>query len=85
MIVYIVHTVLKGETLSKIAKRYNTTIEALQKANSIKNVNLIQIGQKLNIPNVSKDYEAIGKQFQRALNDVRNLPNVKKLEELIGE
>lgn len=82
---YIVHTVLKGETLSKIAKRYNTTIEALQKANSIKNVNLIQIGQKLNIPNVSKDYEAIGKQFQRALNDVRNLPNVKKLEELIGE
>lgn len=44
------HTVKKGETLSQIAVRYGTTIQALVNANGIKNANVISVGQKLKIP-----------------------------------
>lgn len=83
-----VHTVAKGETLSEIAKKYNTTVTALQYTNSIKNPNKIYIGQNLTIPRsetVSKGYEEIGKQFQKALKDIRTLPNVQKLCEMLEE
>ena len=43
----VTHTVVRGDTLSAIAKKYNTTIDALAKLNNIKNVNLIYVGQKL--------------------------------------
>lgn len=43
------HYVKKGETLSKIAKQYNTTVSELVKLNNIKNKNLIKIGQILKI------------------------------------
>ena len=42
-----VYIVTKGDTLGKIAKRYNTTVEKLAKANDIKNINLIYVGQRL--------------------------------------
>ena len=41
------YTVRKGDTLSGIAKTYNTTVSYLAKLNNIKNVNLIYVGQKL--------------------------------------
>ena len=56
---------------------------------------VLQIGQVLKIP-VSKPsvyvsesvsesrYEKIGRQFEKALNDVEKLESVKKLKELIG-
>lgn len=43
------YTVKKGDTLSKIAKGFGTTWQNLQKLNSIKNPNLIKVGQKLRI------------------------------------
>lgn len=43
------HHVKKGETLSKIAKQYNTTVPELVKLNNIKNKNLIKVGQILKI------------------------------------
>ncbi len=45
-----VHTVTRGETLSGIAKRYNTTVAQIVSANSLKNPNRIYVGQKLTIP-----------------------------------
>jgi putative chitinase len=43
--------VVPGDTLSKIAARYKTTVAAIVSANpTIKNVNLIQVGQKFVIP-----------------------------------
>ncbi len=44
--VYVVH---RGDTLSGIAARYNTTVKALAQANNIRNVNLIRTGQKLKV------------------------------------
>lgn len=46
----IIHVVERGETLSIIASRYGTTVEAIVQANAIANPNLIYVGQRLTIP-----------------------------------
>lgn len=43
------YIVQRGDTLSKIAKKYGTTVKALANLNNIANVNLIRVGQKLRI------------------------------------
>ena len=45
----VIYIVKKGDTLSEIAKRYNTTVQAIAKKNNIQNVNLIHTGMKLKI------------------------------------
>lgn len=47
---YIIYTVKKGDTLTKIAAAHNSTVQALKMLNGIQNANLIQIGQKIKIP-----------------------------------
>lgn len=88
------YAVVKGDTLSEIAQRFNVSVNDIVKANSnlIKNKNVIQIGWVLTIPvsepseskpTTSKEYGEIGKQFETALRDVRNLDSVKKLMKLL--
>lgn len=43
------YTVKSGDTLSAIAKEKNTTVDAIAKKNKISNVNLISVGQILEI------------------------------------
>lgn len=43
------YTVKAGDTLSKIAKEYDTTVEQLKKLNNIKDVNKIYAGSKLRV------------------------------------
>lgn len=45
------YTVKKGDTLSEIARNYNTTYQELAKFNNIANPNLIYVGQVIKIPN----------------------------------
>ena len=45
-----VHVVQLGDTLTRIASRYGTTIWAIAQANGISNVDYIRIGQLLVIP-----------------------------------
>lgn len=45
----VTYTVKRGDTLSAIAQRYNTTVAKLVKDNGIKNANLIYVGQKIKI------------------------------------
>lgn len=45
----IIYVVKKGDTLSKIARKYNTTYQKLAEDNNIKNVNLIYPNQKIMI------------------------------------
>ena len=49
MATYETYTVVKGDTLSEIAVKYNTTVSYLAKLNNIANVNLIYVGQVLKI------------------------------------
>lgn len=44
------HKVVRGDTLSGIALKYGTTVNAIAKANNIANVNIIRVGQVLTIP-----------------------------------
>lgn len=44
------YTVKAGDTLSSIARRYGTTVDAIARANHLKNPNYIRVGQKLWIP-----------------------------------
>ena len=49
------YTVKAGDTLSRIAKAHNTTVEQICKDNGIKNANEIQIGQELSIGKTTAD------------------------------
>lgn len=84
------YTVQKGDTLSKIANKFRTTVEAIRKSNAetVKDVNVIGVGWVLKIPvseGSEKPYEEIGRAFEKCWNDVENLDSYKKLMELLGE
>ena len=40
-----------GDTVSELALKHNTTIEAIEQANKLQNVNLIFVGQRLEVGN----------------------------------
>lgn len=44
------YTVVKGDSLWRLAKRFSTTVDTLARINNIKNKRLIRIGQVLLIP-----------------------------------
>jgi hypothetical protein len=46
---YIIHVVQPGDTLFSLARRYNTTVEAIMALNRLSNTN-IRVGQQLMIP-----------------------------------
>lgn len=45
-----VYTVQSGDTLSEISQKFNTTVETLAQKNNINNVDVISVGQQLDIP-----------------------------------
>lgn len=49
------YTVKRGDTLFSLARRYGTTVEAIVRANNLKNANHIRAGQKLWIPGSGGD------------------------------
>lgn len=48
--IYTWHYVRRGETLSRIAQRYRTTVSAIARLNRLRRVHLIRPGQRLKIP-----------------------------------
>ena len=54
------YKVVKGDTLSKIAQRFDTTYQELARINGISNPNNIQIGQVLRISNSSSPSSSYG-------------------------
>ncbi len=53
------HRVRRGETLSKIARRYGVSVSSVRRANRLRNSNLIRIGQRLKIPGSSVGARAL--------------------------
>jgi LysM repeat protein len=47
---YMTHSVRSGETLGALARRYVTSVQAIQAANNLGRSTLIRIGQRLRIP-----------------------------------
>jgi LysM repeat protein len=45
-----IYTIQKGDTLSALAKRFNTTVEALARTNNIKDPDKIYAGKTLSVP-----------------------------------
>lgn len=78
------YTVISGDTLSKIARRFNTTVSAICEANPnvIKDPDNIRIGWVLLIPE-KKDYNALGQKVDAVLSKIESLPEFKELEKLL--
>ena len=79
------YTVKSGDTLSAIAQKFGTTVEALVASNGIKNKNLIYTGQVLQIP--VKEEKPTDNQlynaFTTCLEAIETLPEFKQLEEML--
>lgn len=63
------YKIKKGDNLTKIAKKYGTTVDALVKANNIKDKNLIITGRTLNIPGKAVSKKAATRTASRAMAD----------------
>ena len=52
---YVVHKVRSGDTLSEIARAYNSSTHAIKSVNKIRNARALKLGQKLMIPRTGVD------------------------------
>jgi membrane-bound lytic murein transglycosylase D len=63
------HVVERGDTLSKIARRYGTTIEALASANNMRTRTMIHPGQVLTVPVPPGALSASSRSYREATRD----------------
>lgn len=71
------YVVQRGDTLSKIAQKYNTTYQKLAEYNGISNPNNINVGQVIKIPNsssASTPTAAPSKPTQTTTLNINNIP-----------
>lgn len=88
------YTVKKGDTLTVIAKKYGTSVDALVNLNNIKNKNIISIGQKLKIPGTSSKttyhtvkkgdtVSALAKRYGSTVNQIKNWNKLKDVNLIV--
>ncbi len=53
----IYYTVKRGDSLSRIASRYQVSVSSIMSSNNIRNANLIRVGQKLKISGTGNDLD----------------------------
>jgi len=59
----VVHRVSRGENLSRLARQYGTTVEAIQSLNGLGGRSLLRIGQRLEIPSgTSPNFQIAGQE-----------------------
>lgn len=68
-------TVKAGDTLSALAQKYNTTVDAIVKQNHISNANLIYVGQQLQIGNNNQAQSSNQNNGQANNNAAANVQN----------
>lgn len=66
-----VYTVVAGDTLSAIAKKYGTTVAILVSLNGISNPNLIYVGQQIKLPGKEKGQEATTPVQEKPVEEVK--------------
>lgn len=78
------HTVKPRDTLSKIAKKYGVTVDAIAKANNIKNYDLIYDGSILIIPDTKSDNAtALVDLIKECISDIQCLKSFKEVMKYI--
>ncbi len=76
------HKVSKGDTMWKIAMKYQVGVSELISANpQIENFDLIYPGQMINIPSVSSDVQKYEKEVIRLVNEIRRENGLSALSE----
>lgn len=81
------YVVKSGDTLTAIARKYDTTVEALVASNDVKDKNIIYVGQVLMIPNKEPDKPTnnqLHNAFITCLGAIEELPEYKQLEALLN-
>lgn len=79
------YTVKTGDTLTKIATMYNTTVDAIVKANNIKDKNVIHVGQELIIVGLSTTQNTqVYNALITCLDAIEELPEFKTLVSILG-
>jgi len=74
------HTVVSGDTMWKIAVKYQVGLSEIKQANSqIQHPNLIYPGQILNIPTKDQSVINFEKEVVRLVNDIRKRNGLKEL------
>ena len=77
-----VHTVVKGDSLWRIALTYKVGLSEIKEANpNIKNYDLIYPGDKINIPESDQRISAYEKEVIRLVNEERRLRGLSPLSE----
>lgn len=89
---FITYTVVKGDNLYSIARKYNTTQDELMKFNNLSS-NLLSIGQTLKIPTNNQTYTvvkgdslySIANKFNTTVNQIKKLNNLTSNNLSIGQ
>ena len=69
-----VHVVASGDTLSKIARRYNKPANEIAKANNIQSTTTLNVGDRLVIPGATSSGREAHCSRGRAFKPSRHLP-----------
>jgi membrane-bound lytic murein transglycosylase D len=80
----ITHIVEKGETLDRIARRYNVSTSKLQAYNNIRNVRRLQIGQALKVPLPSSSVLAKTQEKRMLTYQVKRGDSLSKIASTFG-
>jgi len=74
---YFVHSVRKGETLSRLARKYSTTISNICRLNSMSSRTILLIGQKIKIPGRKKSPAQQWRRVRKTCQSrIRKRPNL---------
>jgi len=79
------YTIQKGDTLSKLAKRFNTSVSELAALNHIENPNKIYVGDVLELPGTKKKTESGGASLETYLGKSPAYSPSASLESLAAE
>ncbi len=78
------HVIRKGDTLGSIARRFGSTVEAIQTANGIRNPRALRIGQTLVIPRYPSGSRRPAPEAQRAAQRTTRRPASTKATQPAG-
>jgi len=75
---YPIYRIKKGDTLSRVAKRYNITTEHILEWNSIDNISKIKLNQNIIIPIDKKEFKRLTAVYKNKLLKIKKQKELKR-------